>query len=253
MLTGVTNFRDFGGYRVGDGHRIKRGRLYRSARPALATEADQAIIHGLGLSAIVDLRRGSERRGHPTGDWSARYEMIVSDLGGDDDPWPARLRASGGTAEEIRAYLFEFYRTAPFEDRHIDLFSRYFRTLAAIDGAVLVHCAGGKDRTGIAVALTHTLLGVDPADIMSDFLLTNRLWSYDDHGAAVSRAMSEEAGRPLDEPAVRAAMELLPDYLDTALDAISERSGSVDAYLRDVLNVDAAIRSAILERLVEPV
>jgi len=29
----------------------------------------------------------------------------------------------------------------------VDLFARYFRTLAAAEGPVLIHCAAGKDRT----------------------------------------------------------------------------------------------------------
>ena len=253
MLSGVTNFRDFGGYRVGDGQRIKRGLLYRSARPALATPEDQEILHSLGLSAIVDLRRGSEREGHPTGDWSKRYEIIVSDLGGHQDPWPDMLRAGKTSAEHMRGYMIEFYRTAPFEDRHVDLFSRYFQTLATADGAVLVHCAAGKDRTGMIVALTHTLLGVDPSDMVHDFLLTNHHWSYETYGDHVAKDISAMAGRPVDEDAIRVAMGLEPDYLHTALAEIRARSGSVDSYLRDVLRVDAQMKGAIAARLTETV
>ena len=45
------------------------------------------------------------------------------------------------------------YRRIPYEAPHLDLFSRYFRALADSDGAVLIHCAAGKDRTGILAAL----------------------------------------------------------------------------------------------------
>ena len=63
---------------------------------------------------------------------------------------------------------------AALEARHIDLFSRYFHALAEAPGPVLIHCAGGKDRTGILAALTHHIAGVMRQDIVEDYLHTNR-------------------------------------------------------------------------------
>ncbi len=65
-LEGVGNFRDFGGYATGGGRRIRRGRLYRSAHHAQATDADLEAIAALELAAIVDLRRGEERERMPS-------------------------------------------------------------------------------------------------------------------------------------------------------------------------------------------
>jgi hypothetical protein len=46
------------------------------------------------------------------------------------------------------------------------------RTIAGASGAVLVHCAAGKDRTGVVVALALDAAGVDRAAIISDYLAT---------------------------------------------------------------------------------
>ncbi|MFZ0976029.1 MAG: tyrosine-protein phosphatase [Solirubrobacteraceae bacterium] len=46
------------------------------------------------------------------------------------------------------------------------------RTIASVDGAVLVHCAAGKDRTGVVVALALDAAGVDRSAIISDYLVT---------------------------------------------------------------------------------
>ena len=249
MLTGVENFRDFGGYPVGPDRRVKRGLLYRSGRPSAATEADEALLHRLGISTIVDLRLPDERREHQTGDWNARYQTITSDVGGDVNHWRAFLRSGNVSATTVEAYMLELYRSIPYHERFIDLFSRYFRALATADGAVLVHCTAGKDRTGIIVALTHYMLSVAREDIYYDFLLTNRDRSYETHGASVQQALSEEAGQPIEEPAVRAAMGTPPEYLDATFDALRARSGSVEAYLEEALGVDGAIREMIQTRL----
>jgi len=64
-LTGVENFRDYGDY-AGRGGRVAAGRLYRSAHHGKATSEDLAVIGGLGLAAVVDLRRPMERDAEPT-------------------------------------------------------------------------------------------------------------------------------------------------------------------------------------------
>ena len=65
-LEGVENFRDYGGYAVPGGLRVVRGRLWRSAHHGGATDADLARIASLGLSAVVDLRRPTERANQPS-------------------------------------------------------------------------------------------------------------------------------------------------------------------------------------------
>jgi protein-tyrosine phosphatase len=65
------------------------------------------------------------------------------------------------------------YGEMPFAPSHLDLFAQYFQVLAESDRPVLIHCAAGKDRTGMLAALTHHLLGVSRDDLLADYLLTN--------------------------------------------------------------------------------
>jgi len=251
MLAGVHNFRDAGGYRAAAGI-VRSNLLFRSGRLAAATGDDDTVLRGLCLTAIVDLRRGAERDAHPTGSWAAACEAITSDIGGHADPWVRFLRSAEPSAAAVRDYILAFYRSVPFEERHIDLFSRYFSALADGGGPLLVHCSGGKDRTGIAVALTHALLGVSRDDILHDYLLTNHHWNYETHGAAVAVAMQEEAGKPVDPAAVRAAIEVETEYLDAAFDVIAARAGSVEGYLDKVVGIPEIRQRAIISYLVEP-
>jgi len=171
---GVENFRDFGGYPAGP-RQLKRGLLYRSAHHGNATENDLAAIRDLGLAVIVDLRRPNERQRDPCRRWQDFSATVIeNDIGQVvDDPWHLFIANSDLSEESFRRYMVDYYRDAPFVERHLDLYSRYFQALAQADGAVLIHCAAGKDRTGILAALTHHLAGVSEDDLVEDFLLTN--------------------------------------------------------------------------------
>jgi protein tyrosine/serine phosphatase len=52
----LDNFRDFGGYPVAGGRRIRRGRLFRSAQHSRMTDQDLARLAALNLAAVIDLR-----------------------------------------------------------------------------------------------------------------------------------------------------------------------------------------------------
>jgi len=249
MLTGVHNFRDAGGYRTRKGT-VRRGILFRSARLTAATADDETLLNRLGLATIVDLRRGAERDAFPTGAWATSCQAITSDIGGHADPWVTFLRSGKPTALAVRSYILDFYRSVPFEERHIDLFARYFSALA--DGRpLLVHCSGGKDRTGIAIALTHALLGVGRDDMLADYLLTNEHWNHRVHGAAVAAAMSEEAQSPVDLDTASAAIQVEVPYLDAAFATIEARSGSIEQYLETVLGISRDQREKIISHLVD--
>jgi protein tyrosine/serine phosphatase len=248
---GVDNFRDYGDYRTAAGRRIHPGRLYRSANHGAATEADLEAIAALGLAVMVDLRRAEERRRTPNRRPETCAAMLITNDIDDrpEDPWLTFLKSSDLTPGSFRGYLMSYYRAAPFEPRHIDLFSRYFQALATAEGPVLIHCAAGKDRTGLLAAFTHHVVGVHADDIVEDYLLTNDEARFERRGPMVMEHLAEATGRQADMELARIAMGVEAAYLDTALKTIDERHGSLDAYLETVLGVDAALRARLEDRL----
>ena len=248
----IENFRDFGGYAAGD-RRLKRGLLYRSAHQAEATEADLAALAALGLAVIVDLRRPGERQRNPSRRWAGFGAAVIENHVDDqeEDGWLKSIAQADANPEAFGRYMVDYYRDAPFVDRHVDLYGRYFKALGQTEGPVLIHCAAGKDRTGILAALTHHLAGVHEDDILADFLLTNDLERFRRRAPTMAAHVEAMTGRRLPEETLHVAMGVEAHYLETAFKAIHERHGTLDAYLEQALGVDAALRAAIKDRILD--
>ena len=230
-LEGVDNFRDFGGYATAGGRRIRPGRLFRSAHHGQATPAALAAIAALDIAVIVDLRRGEERQRTP----SRRHDGAVS------DPFVEFIKTSDASEQAFRDYMLGYYRNAPLDERHLDLFSRYFRALGEAEGPVLIHCTAGKDRTGLLAALTHHLAGVHRDDLLADYLLTITVASFDRRLPAVAQMIVDLSGRTPTDAAVRTAVSVDAAYLDAAFAEIEAAHGGLD--------VDARLRAALEDRL----
>jgi protein tyrosine/serine phosphatase len=122
----------------------------------------------------------------------------------------------------------------------------FFIALARGEGASLVHCVAGKDRTGFVVAMMHHVLGVHPDEAMADYLLTNQAGNIE---ARIADGATHIRGRygPIDDATVRVLMGVDPAFLAASRAAIDERHGSTDAYLAAVLGVDAAMQDKLRE------
>jgi protein tyrosine/serine phosphatase len=247
---GIDNFRDFGGY-VAGGNRLKRGLLYRSAHHGKATDADLEKLAALNIGVIVDLRRANERERDPSRRWSGfAAEVIDNSIGQEKaDEWSTFITSSDLSLAAFRAYMLDYYTHAPFQKRHVDLYQRYFEALAATEGPLLVHCAAGKDRTGIICALTHLIAGVHGDDVREDYLLTNDAERHQARLPAIRAHIREATGRAPADDALLTVMRVESEYLDRAFEVMREAHGSIDGYLEQVLGVDAAMRSRIHDRL----
>jgi len=114
---------------------------------------------------------------------------------------------------------------------------------------VLIHCAAGKDRTGLLAALTHHLAGVHPDEAMADYLLTNEASRIAERAPAIAAGLQANFGRPFAEAAVRRFMGVEPQYLDTARRVMTEHFGSLDGYLVEALGLGDATRERVAAHL----
>jgi protein tyrosine/serine phosphatase len=177
--------------------------------------------------------------------------VIENDIGDHGTaPHLAFIQESELTLDSVTGFMIEEYRRIPFEPRHLDLYRRYFRALAETDGAVIIHCAAGKDRTGLLAALTHKVLGVSDEDIFEDYLATNRFNRVEVRAPESQEIIQQSTGRRPSLEAVRAFLGVRPEYLETAFAEIKAGVGGVDAYLERALGVDQDLRARLRSRLI---
>ena len=249
----IDNVRDYGDYDTAAGRRLCSGRLLRSAHHARATDADLQKLVDLGVAVVVDLRHPSERVHQPSRRHPAWAGMVIeSDIQNDENGEPPHitfLKTTDLSDASVTDYMTATYRRLPFEPRHLDLFSRYFQALADTDGTVLIHCAAGKDRTGLLAALTHRVAGVAESDIVEDYLLTNTAVDMAARAPAIAEQIERNFGRKATPAAVQAFLGVRPEFLEAAFGEIEARYGSLDAYLEQALGLDPAARDRVAMRL----
>ena len=154
---GGLNARDLGGYATEDGRETRWGAVVRSAALATLTEAGRAALADYGVRAIVDLRLPDELADHPNpfaepGDHGIAYTNVSF-----IDPAAAPPNAVTTLAEDYLQML----------DRYRHGVAEAMAAIArAPDGAVVIHCAAGKDRTGLISALLLGLVDV-PAETIA--------------------------------------------------------------------------------------
>ena len=251
-LDRVLNFRDFGGYDTADGGRVALGRLFRSAHFADASDDDVAKLNGLRAKVVVDLRRPEERTREPNR-WPGDAARTISNDEGHAEGLPPHLLAllqDNLTAASTAGYMRCIYREFPFEPRHIELYRAWFTELAVGDGPAVIHCAAGKDRTGLGCALTLHALGVGEEAIFADYEFTNAVLDLDLRLPRIKARMEERLGRTFADDALRPMLGVDPNYLRSAFEAIETRHGSLAAYLEDTLGIGAQMRTILRERLV---
>lgn len=253
-LDGASNFRDFGGYDTPNG-RLRTGRMYRSDRLSRLTDHDYARIEPLGLRLIVDLRRSSERADEPTR-W--RGGVAPQDLHApvfEDDGTPTSLIQITGdpqtrTAKAAADMMREVYRHLVRDPHALNHFAHIFQRLTQQDMApFVVHCSGGKDRTGVFVALLQTALGMHWDDVLDDFMLTQALYDGSELLAERSHQILETHGVAMDAEALAPVFEVHPSYLEAAR-AEAERLYGSWAGLGAKLRVDAEARGELAARFI---
>ena len=247
----IHNLRDYAGYSVMGGGTVKTGVLFRSGHHAEAEAADLATISALNLRHVIDLRGDSERERH-TCRRPDDFDGEVIFFEGETAGLAPHLEAAQGNVDAASAHqaMVDLYGALPDRAGVNWVLKRYFDALSKGEGASLVHCAAGKDRTGIAVDLLHHILGVHPDDAMEDYLLTNQSPRNEERIAHGMSLMGDKYGG-IDEATVRVLMGVDAEFLEAARKSVNERFGNTDAYLDQVLDVDAAKREALKAALVD--
>ncbi|GEN99994.1 protein-tyrosine-phosphatase [Novosphingobium sediminis] len=252
-LSGIHNFRDYGGYRARGGT-LRTGHLWRSGHHFDATPDDLEAVHRIGIARVIDLRGDSERAQFPClrhEEWAGQVVFHPGETAGDHGKAVHDEAAAGvRTADDARYAMVKLYDKLPFRPVLVGTFKLYLQTLAADHGPSLLHCFAGKDRTGVGAAIVHRLLGVHADDVMADYLLTNTAGNSEARIAAAATNVRASFGPKMTDDALRTIMSVQPEFLDSAFAAMEREHGRFEAYAEAVLGADAALVARLEERLV---
>ena len=219
LLDGSVNFRDLGGLATANGEIVRRGLVFRSDALHALTAVDLDTLAGLHIATLIDLRS----------------EMEISRSG------PSPLVAQGTTVLHCPIMSSETSTqdadlSQPMEIMYArflkggaDAFDRIFDSLAADEHLpTVIHCAAGKDRTGITIALLLRVLGVPDDVIVLDYAITDR-----NMVRLIDRLTQTTIdGKEVSYPAH--VMRAAPATMEAFLTSLDEVYGSAESYLESV-------------------
>jgi len=164
-LDGAVNVRDLGGLPLAGGGATRPGVLVRADNLQGLSVRDVEALEALPVKLVVDLRTGEEIQLEGPGPLVGRIEHRNRSLHPEDGERTDVYVDDRDEARLVRMYM-RYLRDRP------DSVVAALRDVAYGDGAAIVHCAAGKDRTGIVVALALSAIGVERNAIVADYAAT---------------------------------------------------------------------------------
>ncbi len=240
----LKNTRDLGGMVTADGHKIKPGRLIRSGRLILGSEADIEKLAPM-IDLVVDFRSDKEREEGPDPEMPGVENLHIPILNSNR----AGVSREKETDQQVRKISFDdpasalgrmrrVYESFIEDDYCVSQYRRFIgEILAGREKAILWHCTAGKDRAGFAATIIEELLGVDRDTIMADYLLTNeRLQEENSAMVEMFRARSESWSEAAEE-AARVFFSAHEEYLKGAYAKVEEHYGDFEGFIARGLGI----------------
>ena len=235
-LEGAPNFRDLGGYANIHGQTLKHQLIYRSDHLGKLTGDDIKHLKTLNTRPwlVLDFRGVEERLLHACTLTDAKVlslsiePTVVQTL--------TDLIASGVAVSSQKTVELMQDTYSNFILQHSHRFSEFFDAiLSHPESTVVFHCTAGKDRTGMAATCLLHALQVPMETIWRDYMVTNERLRH----MPFFEAAPEVA---------RVLQTVQPEFLQAALDTITQTHGHLDTYLDKALGLDAQKRQALAER-----
>ena len=238
FISGTFNYRDVGGLRTESAARVRSGVLLRSAHLCRLDTDGLDTLRKLGVSTVHDLR-GHDEIQH------LGEDLVPDGVRLEITPFDARIGRTpphevdhGDPRDEI----LQAYRAFPTLPEAGVAIAEIARSLVHGNGATLVHCAAGKDRTGWAIATLLRAVGVAETEILEDFLLSNE--AVDSLRADV--AQNSEGGVALPHEVLGVDTE----YLAVGTNSMHRMYGDLETYL-SAIGVTGELRTRLHDRLLE--
>ncbi|KAI5207101.1 hypothetical protein E4T39_02055 [Aureobasidium subglaciale] len=261
-MEGTLNMRNLGGLSTNDDRHIIKNRLFRSANLAQLTRNDVQILERLGIRTVVDLRGPKEALDHPdnvpAGTTIVSSPIIGNNTGDEINDTTIRNLVLGAGLPETMLNVAKVSQHGPYyrmlflvnsygTESHTSRLTKYrpfFRALLdlAPDENILVHCTGGRDRTGVGIALLLKALGVSSQEIEADFVASNHALQPDREDPNSTTFLQFQSANVAKElgaspESIRNAVKLKADLLERMFTSIDAQFGSFSSFLVSQLGI----------------
>lgn len=246
-LDGVDNARELGGYVMQDGRTVKSGVLLRTGKLLGATAQDISKLRDIyKVEKVLDMRTTVEIAQEPDvqidGAENIHIGVIDESVASEDAAAMTAIYAKGEnllqsfidmiSAGRFIGNMYKSVLTSKHMQREC---RRFFDELLTADGAVLWHCTGGKDRTGMTAVFLLTVLGADKATALADFALTNEYYKakIDFTVAAVKKITDDE----LTIKTIAGLIGVNVDFMDEIYSMTEAKCGSMLEFIKSEIGV----------------
>jgi protein-tyrosine phosphatase len=234
-LDGAVNVRDLGGLPTEDGRETAAGKLLRADNLQELSASDVTrLVRDIGVTMVVDLRSSAELASEGPAPLDAvpgvrhAHHPVIPEVGSATDAAAeallirSREDRSRFPGDPVCGHYLGYLEDRP------DQVVGALRSIAQAQGAALVHCAAGKDRTGVVVALALTAAGVRPGAVIADYAATGERTE-----AILSRLRrSRTYARDIDSLPAE-AHQPRPETMAAFLEQMDNRYGGISRWLTD--------------------
>ncbi|WP_434778317.1 tyrosine-protein phosphatase [Neisseria sp. Ec49-e6-T10] len=231
-LNSIHNLRDLYGIQTQDHAQIKKGMLFRSANPSLASETDVDYLKSLNLSHIVDFRSALEKSPEKESSFNQLFPRVSQAIElGDFSSNEMLNRFKTIDKEGAEQFIRSLY--SEFPTQYKQKFQAFLKLAEQDGGNILFHCTAGKDRTGFASLLLLSALGVDQDTIMANFLESN-LYT----GPIFEQNTEHAAQLGISPDIYQLFQSVKEDYLYASIKLIKQEFGGLETYLTKTMGID---------------
>lgn len=244
---GVYNFRDIGGLPARDNRFMKKGLLFRSDSLHVLSTRDMEKIETLKIKTIIDLRTPNERKrklfkGHNI--TSESIPIYVEPFKADSSSFKRLIDIVSGKYRkfDLVRFMMDCYLRIALD--HCAEINKVMTLISERQNLpAVIHCTGGKDRTGWFSVLIQSIAGAPMDLIYEDYLLSNEFMFKDFERQ--QRMIKWFTFFQYDLKKARPMLEAREGYLQNALNAVYSRNSTIEEYLEKT----CAVPEQVLNRL----